>query len=37
MLGDGIACCVAGLIGASVTTYSEVTGAMVLTKVTDLR
>ncbi|NMB06567.1 MAG: uracil-xanthine permease, partial [Bacteroidales bacterium] len=36
MLGDGIACCVAGLIGGPpVTTYSEVTGAMVLTKVTD--
>lgn len=36
MLGDGIACCVAGFIGGPpVTTYSEVTGAMVLTKVTD--
>lgn len=36
MLGDGIACFVAGLIGGPpVTTYSEVTGAMVLTKVTD--
>lgn len=36
MLGDGIACCLAGLIGGPpVTTYSEVTGAMVLTKVTD--
>lgn len=36
MLGDGIACCVSGLIGGPpVTTYSEVTGAMVLTKVTD--
>ena len=36
MLGDGIACLVAGLIGGPpVTTYSEVTGAMVLTKVTD--
>ena len=36
MLGDGIACSVAGLIGGPpVTTYSEVTGAMVLTKVTD--
>jgi len=36
MLGDGIACCIAGLIGGPpVTTYSEVTGAMVLTKVTD--
>lgn len=36
MLGDGIACCFAGLIGGPpVTTYSEVTGAMALTKVTD--
>ena len=36
MLGDGIACCVAGMIGGPpVTTYSEVTGAMVLTKITD--
>lgn len=36
MFGDGIACIVAGLIGGPpVTTYSEVTGAMVLTKVTD--
>ncbi|HMM16817.1 uracil-xanthine permease [Petrimonas sulfuriphila] len=36
MLGDGIACSIAGLIGGPpVTTYSEVTGAMVLTKVTD--
>lgn len=36
MLGDGIACCLAGFIGGPpVTTYSEVTGAMVLTKVTD--
>ncbi|HBG57529.1 MAG TPA: uracil permease [Porphyromonadaceae bacterium] len=36
MLGDGIACIIAGLIGGPpVTTYSEVTGAMVLTKVTD--
>lgn len=36
MLGDGIACVVAGFIGGPpVTTYSEVTGAMVLTKVTD--
>lgn len=36
MLGDGLACCFAGLIGGPpVTTYSEVTGAMVLTKVTD--
>ena len=36
MLGDGIACCIAGFIGGPpVTTYSEVTGAMALTKVTD--
>jgi uracil permease len=36
MLGDGIACTIAGSIGGPpVTTYSEVTGAMVLTKVTD--
>ncbi len=36
LLGDGIACSIAGLIGGPpVTTYSEVTGAMVLTKVTD--
>ncbi len=36
MLGDGIACCVAGMIGGPpVTTYSEVTGAMILTKITD--
>ena len=36
MLGDGIACIIAGLIGGPpVTAYSEVTGAMVLTKVTD--
>ena len=36
MLGDGVACLVAGLIGAPpVTTYSEVTGAMSLTRVTD--
>lgn len=36
LLGDGLACCVAGLIGGPpVTTYSEVTGAMVLTKVSD--
>lgn len=36
MLGDGIACCVSGFIGGPpVTTYSEVTGAMILTKVTD--
>lgn len=36
LFGDGLACCMAGLIGGPpVTTYSEVTGAMVLTKVTD--
>ena len=36
MFGDGIACCIAGLIGGPpVTTYSEVTGAMILTKITD--
>ncbi len=36
MLGDGLACCMAGMVGGPpVTTYSEVTGAMVLTKVTD--
>lgn len=36
MLGDGLACVFAGLVGGPpVTTYSEVTGAMVLTKVTD--
>lgn len=36
MFGDGIACSIAGLIGGPpVTTYSEVTGAMILTKVTD--
>lgn len=36
MFGDGLACCVAGMIGGPpVTTYSEVTGAMVLTKITD--
>lgn len=36
MLGDGLACLFASLIGAPpVTTYSEVTGAMSLTKVTD--
>lgn len=38
MLGDGLACCVAGLLGGPpVTTYSEVTGAMSITKVTDPR
>lgn len=36
MLGDGLACVGAGLIGGPpVTTYSEVTGAMSLTKITD--
>ncbi len=36
MLGDGLACMVAGLIGGPpVTTYSEVTGAISLTKITD--
>ncbi len=36
MLGDGVACLFAAGIGAPpVTTYSEVTGAMSLTKVTD--
>ncbi len=36
MLGDGVACLFASVIGAPpVTTYSEVTGAMSLTKVTD--
>ncbi len=36
MFGDGIACCMAGFIGGPpVTTYSEVTGAMILTKITD--
>ncbi len=36
MLGDGLACLVASLLGAPpVTTYSEVTGAMSLTKVTE--
>lgn len=36
MFGDGLACVFAGLIGGPpVTTYSEVTGAMVFTKVTD--
>lgn len=38
MFGDGLACFVAAFIGAPpVTTYSEVTGAMSLTKVTDPR
>lgn len=36
LLGDGLACMFAGLLGGPpVTTYSEVTGAMSLTKVTD--
>ena len=36
ILGDGLACLFASLVGAPpVTTYSEVTGAMSLTKVTD--
>ena len=36
MLGDGLACLFASLVGGPpVTTYSEVTGAMSLTKVTD--
>lgn len=36
MLGDGLACATAALIGGPpVTTYSEVTGAISLTKITD--
>ena len=36
MLGDGLACLFASLVGGPpVTTYSEVTGAMSLTKITD--
>ena len=36
MLGDGLACIAAALIGGPpVTTYSEVTGAVSLTKITD--
>ena len=36
MLGDGLACAVASLIGGPpVTTYSEVTGAVSLTKISD--
>ena len=36
LLGDGLACLFASLIGGPpVTTYSEVTGAMTVTKVTD--
>ena len=36
LLGDGLACLVAGILGGPpVTTYSEVTGAMSLTKVTN--
>ena len=35
LLGDGLACLVSGLIGGPpVTTYSEVTGAMSITKIT---
>lgn len=38
MLGDGLACFFSGLVGGPpVTTYSEVTGAMSITKVTDPR
>ena len=36
MLGDGVACIFSGLMGGPpVTTYSEVTGAISLTKITD--
>ena len=36
MLGDGLACIAASFIGGSpVTTYSEVTGAISLTKISD--
>ena len=36
MLGDGLSCCLAAFLGgAPITTYSEVTGAVSLTKVTD--
>ena len=36
MLGDGLSCVLAALLGgAPITTYSEVTGAVSLTKVTD--
>ena len=36
LLGDGLACLFAGLVGGPpVTTYSEVTGAMSLTKITN--
>ena len=36
MLGDGLSCVLAAfLVGAPITTYSEVTGAVSLTKVTD--
>ncbi|MDD4514607.1 uracil-xanthine permease family protein [Massilibacteroides sp.] len=36
LLGDGVACSVAGLLGGPpVTTYAEVTGAISLTKITD--
>ena len=35
LLGDGIACMIAGILGGPpVTTYAEVTGAMSITKVT---
>lgn len=38
MLGDGVACTVAGLVGGPpATTYAEVTGAIALTKVFDPR
>jgi uracil permease len=38
MLGDGVACAVAGLVGGPpATTYAEVTGAIALTKVFDPR
>ena len=36
LLGDGLSCCLAAFLGgAPITTYSEVTGAVSLTKVTD--
>ena len=38
LLGDGLSCCLAAFLGgAPITTYSEVTGAVSLTKVTDRR
>ena len=38
MLGDGLACLFAGIVGGPpVTTYSEVTGAISLTKISDPR